>query len=72
MSLECYRTRLRAIEDAARKRAASAECSGVNEPVLIQIGVRFHPADRCSMPSPPKSARAGTRHRVENLDPRAG
>src|SRR5215475_12309988 len=48
MSLEAYRSRLRALELAARKLATSAECSGTSEPELIQIAIHFHPAERTS------------------------
>jgi len=49
MSLEAYRTRLRALECAARKLATSAECSGTSEPELIQIAMHFHPAEGTSV-----------------------
>jgi hypothetical protein len=48
MSLEAYRSRLRALEFAARKLATSTECSGTKEPELIQIAVHFHPAEGTS------------------------
>jgi hypothetical protein len=44
MSLECYRSRLRAFEAAAAERAVSAEISGAGQAVLVRLGVRVHPA----------------------------
>lgn len=48
MSLEAYRSRLRALELAAQKLATSADCSGTSEPELIQIAMHFHPAEGTS------------------------
>jgi hypothetical protein len=42
MSLEAYRSRLRALEHLARKLATPAECSGSRQPEPIQISLHFH------------------------------
>jgi hypothetical protein len=44
MSLECYRSRLRAFEAAAAERSVGADISGASHSVLVRIGVRVHPA----------------------------
>jgi hypothetical protein len=48
MSLEAQRSRLRELECAARKLATSAECAGTSKPELIQLALRFHPAEGAS------------------------
>jgi len=53
MSLEAYRSRLRALELAAQKLATSADCSGTSEPELIQIAMHFHPAEGTSTRAKP-------------------
>jgi hypothetical protein len=77
MSLEAYRTRLRALEIAARKLATSVECSVTSEPELIQIAIQFHPAEGTSTA---RQLRSGSRssgadfrsHREHSLDSRQG